>query len=395
MLIIELQAIEQKMSLLETITTVTDVPESESLKTKAIPKQTASGKEPTNPLKAEVLLKSLIKDNTDPSSLSETSKLVHSSPSTAGSSKMTILSPNKLVQELIPDYLNTKKADGHGEKTQEASEDRLAFVLSKPFPFLLFTKAIMRDVIGLYASILSLRPCMYDAAALLVWERTRLHLFQFSLRDQASNVLQRLPAGSISTWEDLTTCFLAQFFPPRRIAKLRNDILIILKAITDRITGALPSNTIKNPKLNVNSTSPVLSARSYLTEDPQCSTCIHSSINAITKCFKKPNKSGDNKPGENGVMKTRTKDEDHHTMVEVDREHKKSEEEEREEKGKRGRGEAAVTTPEPPGAEIGVEIGMKRAWLRAEVGSEHDFEPMFARMDSVYSFGESRCGRWK
>ncbi|GKC59923.1 hypothetical protein Tco_1087521 [Tanacetum coccineum] len=36
-------------------------------------------------------------------------------------------------------------------------------------------------------------------------ERTRLHLFQFSLRDQASNWLKRLPAGSITTWEDLTT----------------------------------------------------------------------------------------------------------------------------------------------------------------------------------------------
>ncbi|GJW66328.1 hypothetical protein Tco_0917776 [Tanacetum coccineum] len=40
-------------------------------------------------------------------------------------------------------------------------------------------------------------------------ERTRLRLFQFSLRDQASNWLERLPRGSISTWEDLTTCFLA------------------------------------------------------------------------------------------------------------------------------------------------------------------------------------------
>ncbi|GKC86530.1 zinc finger, CCHC-type containing protein [Tanacetum coccineum] len=31
---------------------------------------------------------------------------------------------------------------------------------------------------------------------------------------------------SITTWEDLTTRFLAQFFPPRRTAKLRNDILM-------------------------------------------------------------------------------------------------------------------------------------------------------------------------
>ncbi|GKE11461.1 MAK10-like protein [Tanacetum coccineum] len=229
-------------------------------------------------------------------------------------------------------------------------------------------------------------------------ERMRMRLFQFSLRDQASNWLERLPAGSISTWEDLTTRFLAQFFPPKRTSpsswyrslahvnpvtrqtidqstdgKLRdrnakeswvlledlalyeneiqrlmeahlapkqpvqvnkisfsceicsgpqdtqycmenpeqafidyassrtdragglvsnfmasqdarlskfeadfkqqqsemtNKIDIVLKAITDRITRALPSDMVKNPKLNVNSTTSVLSARSYPTEDP-------------------------------------------------------------------------------------------------------------------------------
>ncbi|GKA84539.1 zinc finger, CCHC-type containing protein, partial [Tanacetum coccineum] len=57
-------------------------------------------------------------------------------------------------------------------------------------------------------------------------ERTRLCLFQFSLCDQGSNWLERLLTGSITTWEDLTTYFLAQFFPPGRTAKLRNDILM-------------------------------------------------------------------------------------------------------------------------------------------------------------------------
>ncbi|GKD49932.1 zinc finger, CCHC-type containing protein [Tanacetum coccineum] len=57
-------------------------------------------------------------------------------------------------------------------------------------------------------------------------ERTRLRLFQFSLRDQASNWLERLPVGSITTWEDHTTRFLAQFFPPGRTGKLHNDILM-------------------------------------------------------------------------------------------------------------------------------------------------------------------------
>ncbi|GJV23665.1 MAK10-like protein [Tanacetum coccineum] len=43
--------------------------------------------------------------------------------------------------------------------------------------------------------------------------------------------------------------------------------------------GTLPSDMVKNPKLG---THLVLSARSYPTMDPQCSTQIHSSINAIT-----------------------------------------------------------------------------------------------------------------
>ncbi|GJR06528.1 hypothetical protein Tco_0529512 [Tanacetum coccineum] len=62
-------------------------------------------------------------------------------------------------------------------------------------------------------------------------------------------------------------------------SKMTNKIDIVLKAITDRLAGSLPSDTVKNPKL---STSPVLSARSYPTEDPQCSTHVHGSINAIT-----------------------------------------------------------------------------------------------------------------
>ncbi|GJR84310.1 retrotransposon ORF1, partial [Tanacetum coccineum] len=62
-------------------------------------------------------------------------------------------------------------------------------------------------------------------------------------------------------------------------SEMTNKIDIILKAITDRIANTLPSDTVKNPKL---STYPVLSARSYPTEDLQCSTQTNSSINAIT-----------------------------------------------------------------------------------------------------------------
>ncbi|GJU73985.1 zinc finger, CCHC-type containing protein [Tanacetum coccineum] len=69
-------------------------------------------------------------------------------------------------------------------------------------------------------------------------ERMLLRLFQFSLRDQASSWLERLPIGSISTWEDLTTRFLAQFFPPGRTAKLRNDILMFQQHQGEYLSGA-------------------------------------------------------------------------------------------------------------------------------------------------------------
>nr|GEU72616.1 MAK10-like protein [Tanacetum cinerariifolium] len=79
---------------------------------------------------------------------------------------------------------------------------------------------------------------------------------------------------------------------------MTNKINTVLKAITDRMAGTLPSDTVKNPKQNVNSTHSVLSARSYRIDDPQCSTQIHSSINTITICPKRSGKSQTGKPEE-------------------------------------------------------------------------------------------------
>ncbi|GJU03928.1 retrotransposon ORF1 [Tanacetum coccineum] len=76
-------------------------------------------------------------------------------------------------------------------------------------------------------------------------------------------------------------------------SEMTNKIDTMLKAITDRIAGTLPSDIVMNPKLG---THPVLSARSYPTNDPQCSTHIHSSINAITIHPKQPEESQDNEP---------------------------------------------------------------------------------------------------
>ncbi|GJR26499.1 hypothetical protein Tco_1102731 [Tanacetum coccineum] len=66
-------------------------------------------------------------------------------------------------------------------------------------------------------------------------------------------------------------------------SKMTNKIDTMLKAITDRIASTLHSDTVKDPKL---STTPVLSARSYPTIDPQCSSHPSNSINAIKAHFK-------------------------------------------------------------------------------------------------------------
>nr|GEU43214.1 MAK10-like protein [Tanacetum cinerariifolium] len=79
-------------------------------------------------------------------------------------------------------------------------------------------------------------------------------------------------------------------------SEMTKNINTLLKAITDRMMGALPSDTVKNLKLNA---SLVLSARSYLTEDPQCSTHVHGSINAITIHPEQQNDSYDDKENEN------------------------------------------------------------------------------------------------
>ncbi|GKB51457.1 hypothetical protein Tco_0902210 [Tanacetum coccineum] len=54
--------------------------------------------------------------------------------------------------------------------------------------------------------------------------------------------------------------------------KMTNKIDTFLKAINDQMMGALPSDMVKNPNLNVNPTSLVSSASSYLTKDPQSSS---------------------------------------------------------------------------------------------------------------------------
>ena len=55
-------------------------------------------------------------------------------------------------------------------------------------------------------------------------DAVKLKLFPFSLRDKAKGWLHYLPAGSITTWEELTQKFLTKFFPMAKTAAIRNAL---------------------------------------------------------------------------------------------------------------------------------------------------------------------------
>jgi Retrotransposon gag protein len=53
----------------------------------------------------------------------------------------------------------------------------------------------------------------------------RLRLFPFSFRDRDRAWMHSLPAGSITTWDQLTEVFLTKYFPPSKTAQLRGQIV--------------------------------------------------------------------------------------------------------------------------------------------------------------------------
>ncbi|GKA60860.1 zinc finger, CCHC-type containing protein [Tanacetum coccineum] len=86
----------------------------------------------------------------------------------------------------------------------------------------------------------------------------------------------RLVSNFIASQDTRLPKFEADF--KQQQSEMTNKIDTVLKSITDRIAGALHSDTVKNPKL---STTLVFFARSYPIINPQCSSHPSTSINAI------------------------------------------------------------------------------------------------------------------
>ncbi|GJS35101.1 hypothetical protein Tco_0533483 [Tanacetum coccineum] len=110
------------------------------------------------------------------------------------------------------------------------------------------------------------------------------HDTQYCMEDLEQAFVEYASARTDKAGDARLSKFKANF--KQQQSKMTNKINTVLKAITDRIAGALPSDTVKNPKL---STSSVLSARSYPTIDPQCSSHPSTSINAIKAHSKEAN----------------------------------------------------------------------------------------------------------
>ena len=51
-----------------------------------------------------------------------------------------------------------------------------------------------------------------------------LMLFPFAVRDRARVWLDSQPKDSLNSWDKLVTAFLAKFFPPQKLSKLRVDV---------------------------------------------------------------------------------------------------------------------------------------------------------------------------
>ena len=52
----------------------------------------------------------------------------------------------------------------------------------------------------------------------------RLLLFPFSLRDKATKWLESFPKERLTTWDDVMNKFLARFYPPQRVNRLRAEV---------------------------------------------------------------------------------------------------------------------------------------------------------------------------
>ncbi|GJU20772.1 zinc finger, CCHC-type containing protein [Tanacetum coccineum] len=69
-------------------------------------------------------------------------------------------------------------------------------------------------------------------------DASRLHFFHFTLKGKAKEWLDKIPPGTITSWEQIVSKFLNKFFPPERTARIRDKILRFHQSNNESIKDA-------------------------------------------------------------------------------------------------------------------------------------------------------------
>ncbi|KAM2409092.1 hypothetical protein ACFX1X_028041 [Malus domestica] len=88
-------------------------------------------------------------------------------------------------------------------------------------------------------------------------ESIKLHLFPYTLKDQAMRWLLTLPSGSISTWAHLSEIFLSKYYPTSKTLDMRTQILSFAQKPSEEFHEAwerLKELIRKCPQSGINST---------------------------------------------------------------------------------------------------------------------------------------------
>ncbi|GJZ58115.1 zinc finger, CCHC-type containing protein [Tanacetum coccineum] len=69
-------------------------------------------------------------------------------------------------------------------------------------------------------------------------DASRLRFFHFTLKGKAKEWLDKIPPGTITSWEQIVSKFLDKLFPPKRIARIRDKILWFCQSDNESIKDA-------------------------------------------------------------------------------------------------------------------------------------------------------------
>ncbi|GJY50769.1 reverse transcriptase domain-containing protein [Tanacetum coccineum] len=69
-------------------------------------------------------------------------------------------------------------------------------------------------------------------------DASRLHFFYFTLKGKAKEWLDKMPPGTITSWEQIVSKFLGKFFPPERTARILDKILRFCQSDNESLKDA-------------------------------------------------------------------------------------------------------------------------------------------------------------